>query len=128
MERLGVKAERSAVVPNGIPDEFIGLPLRNANRTAEAVRVAIVGSYSHRKINVAPQALDRVLHDNPALQIGFLGTGVPANSVLADYSPEYHARIRVLPSYSHSSLPGLLADYDVLLFPSLSEGFWFSSL
>jgi glycosyltransferase involved in cell wall biosynthesis len=123
VERLGVKADKAAIVPNGIPDEFVGLPLRNANRTNEKLRIAIVGSYSHRKINVAPQALNRVLHANPALQIGFLGTGVSEDSVLQDYSREYHARINVLRRYSHSSLPGLLANYDVLLFPSLSEGF-----
>jgi glycosyltransferase involved in cell wall biosynthesis len=123
VERLGVKAEQAAIVPNGIPDEFAGLPLRDANRATEKLRVAIVGSYSHRKINVAPHALNRVLHLYPALKIGFLGTGVSEHSVLQDYSPEYHERINVLPRYSHSSLPSLLADYDVLLFPSLSEGF-----
>jgi glycosyltransferase involved in cell wall biosynthesis len=123
VERLGVKAEKAVIVPNGIPDEFVGLPLRNANRMTEQLRVAIVGSYSHRKINVAPQALNRVLQANPALRIGFLGTGVSEDSVLQDYSREYHERINVLPRYSHSSLPSLLADYDVLLFPSLSEGF-----
>jgi glycosyltransferase involved in cell wall biosynthesis len=123
IERLGVRADKSAIVPNGIPDEFVGLPLRSANGTNDKLRVAIVGSYSHRKINVAPQALNRILHANPALQIGFLGTGVSEDTVLRDYSREYHARINVLPRYSHSSLPGFLADYDVLLFPSLSEGF-----
>jgi glycosyltransferase involved in cell wall biosynthesis len=123
VEHLGVKADKSAIVPNGIPDEFAGLPLRDTNRTTDRLRVAIVGSYSHRKINVAPQALNRVLHANPALQIGFLGTGISEDAVLRDYSPEYHERVKVLPRYSHSALPSLLADYDVLLFPSLSEGF-----
>ena len=106
LEHLGVKAEKSAIVPNGIPDEFIGLPMRGASRTSETLRVAIVGSYIHRKINVAPQALNRVLHANPELLIGFLGTGVDEDTVLQDYSREYHGRIKVLPTYSHWSLPG----------------------
>jgi glycosyltransferase involved in cell wall biosynthesis len=109
-------------VPNGIPDEFAALPIRE-NVGHSNLRVAVLGSYSHRKINVAPQALNKILQTHPALHLGFLGTGISEPAVLRDYSREHHSRITVMPTYSHSSLPGLLEGYDVLLFPSLSEGF-----
>ncbi len=123
VQHLRVKLERTVVIPNGIPDDFTDQPPRQPLPASSKLRIALLGTYSHRKINVAPQALNRVLQAHPNVLLGFLGTGVPAEEVLADYAQEHHERIRVTPHYSHEALPALLAEYDVLLFPSLSEGF-----
>ena len=122
VEKLGVTPGKTAVIPNGIPHEFADLPFR-AGRPRCGLRLAVVGSYGHRKINVAPQALNALLLARPDLHVGFLGTGVPDEVVLRDYLPEIHSRLTIVRHYAHSSLPALLADYDVLLFPSLAEGF-----
>ncbi|HEY4356904.1 MAG TPA: glycosyltransferase [Acidobacteriaceae bacterium] len=123
IENLRVRPERAVILPNGIPDVFLGLPRQNHREDGAGLRVAVVGSYGHRKINVAPQALNRAMRTHPDLMVGFLGTGISEVNVLQDYEPEHHPRIRVVPHYAHAELPSLLKDYDVLLFPSLSEGF-----
>jgi glycosyltransferase involved in cell wall biosynthesis len=124
VERLGVDPERARVTSNGISRAFIGLPMDSRKRhDGEAFRIALVGSYIHRKLNVAPIALNRLLGKHPHLEIGFFGAGKPPADVLHDYNPEYHSRVTVVERYQNDSLPRLLSGYSGLLFPSLSEGF-----
>ncbi|HET6145522.1 MAG TPA: glycosyltransferase family 4 protein [Candidatus Acidoferrales bacterium] len=123
IEHLGVQPENAVVLPSGIPDQFTRLPARLPSSEQSGLKLAVVGSYTHRKINVAPQALNKILSAYPDLRVGFLGTGVSSEVVLKDYGPELHSRISVETNYSHANLPAVLAPYDVLLFPSLSEGF-----
>jgi glycosyltransferase involved in cell wall biosynthesis len=122
-ERLGVAAERVKLVPNGIPDEFIGLPFE-ALREGEVPGVAFVGSYLERKgIKYGVPALDAVMRRSTELRAIFLGTGCSVEKVLADFSLEVRDRVRVVPSFAKLDLPGLLTGYHIMLFPSLSEGF-----
>jgi glycosyltransferase involved in cell wall biosynthesis len=123
IQHLGVQPENAIVLPSGIPEVFTKLQPRRAPTKVSGLKIALVGSYTHRKINVAPQALNRLLSVDRDLQVGFLGTGVPAEVVLKDFAPEVHSQVSVATKYSHSELPSILAPYDVLLFPSLSEGF-----
>jgi glycosyltransferase involved in cell wall biosynthesis len=122
-ERLGVAAERVRLVPNGIPDEFIGLPFEPL-REGEIPGVAFVGSYLDRKgIKYGVPALDAVMLRNKELRSIFLGTGCSVDRVLSDFSPEVRDRVRVVPSFAKLDLPELLRGYHIMLFPSLSEGF-----
>lgn len=122
--RFRLAPESTAVVNNGIPDDFLGLASKPpATRTTAPLRIAVIGTYQYRKINVAPAAITRLLGNNKTLEIGFLGTGVEQAVVLRDYSPSHHQRIRVVSTYKHEQLPELLKEYDILLFPSLHEGF-----
>jgi glycosyltransferase involved in cell wall biosynthesis len=124
VERLGVDPKRARVTSNGISDAFVGLPLNPRERhDGGNFKLALIGSYIHRKLNVAPTALNRLLGKHPQLEIGFFGAGKPPGDVLHDYSPEYHRRITVVEHYQNESLPRLISGYSGLLFPSLSEGF-----
>lgn len=40
-----------------------------------------------------------------------------------DFEPVFHPRIKVIPFYKHETLPTLLKDHHIHLFPSLCEGF-----
>jgi glycosyltransferase involved in cell wall biosynthesis len=121
--RLGVAAERVRLVPNGIPDEFIGLPFERLGED-EVPGVAFVGSYLERKgIKYGVPALDAVMQRNQELRAIFLGTGCSVDRVLSDFSLEVRERVRVVPSFAKLDLPGLLRGYHIMLFPSLSEGF-----
>jgi glycosyltransferase involved in cell wall biosynthesis len=123
VEHFGLREDRAIILPNGIPDQFVGLPKPEPTDTRSGLRIVIVGSYGHRKINVAPRALNRLFAAYSDITVGFLGTGTSEDIVLQDYDREFHSRITVVPSYTHSELPRLLSRYDTLLFPSLSEGF-----
>ena len=123
VRQLGAAPERVHLIDNGIPDEFLGLPLpQDGNR--QGVKIAQVGSYIGRKgIVYTSQALNDLLAQHKRMSITFLGTGCPAAQVYADYDPVVHEQVSVIPHYKRSDLPGLLQGHQVFLFPSLSEGF-----
>ena len=53
--------------------------------------------------------------------LSLLGTG-QSQSALADFPAHLRDRISVIPQYANEDLPGLLADREILVFPSHSEG------
>jgi glycosyltransferase involved in cell wall biosynthesis len=124
-EKMGVSAAKVKVFPNGIPDEFIGLPFEAFQPEADRLPgIAFVGSYLDRKgIQFGVPALNNLLQRYPKLRASFLGTGVAAETVLSDFSLAVRDRITVVPSFDKSELPQRLKDSHILLFPSLSEGF-----
>jgi glycosyltransferase involved in cell wall biosynthesis len=123
--QMQVAAVKVKVFPNGIPDEFIGLPFEPFQPEADRLPgIAFVGSYLDRKgIQFGVPALNTLLQRYPQLRASFLGTGVAAETVLNDFSLAVRDRITVIPSFDKSELPRLLKDSHILLFPSLSEGF-----
>ncbi len=123
--KMRVPAEKVKVFPNGIPDEFIGLPFEPFEAEDDRLPgIAFVGSYLDRKgIQYGVPALNKLMQRYPQLRVSFLGTGGTSERVLNDFSVEVRNRIRVVPSFEKSELPRLLKDSHILLFPSLSEGF-----
>ncbi len=125
IERLGVRAERAAVVRNGIPDTLVGVELEPTPLDqSDPIAIALIGSYIPRKgITYARAALSAVLAGEADVRVTFLGTGTSGADVLADYDPALHDRIRVIPAFERDELPALLRGHHIQLFPSLSEGF-----
>lgn len=125
VENLGVKSERAQTFVNGIPQQFLGLPIDWKTLEAEdTIRVAQIGSYIPRKgIRYGATALNRVLMRYPQMRVSFIGTGCPKSQVYEDFEPGVRDRIQVVPRYAHESLPTLLQGHHIQLFPSLSEGF-----
>jgi glycosyltransferase involved in cell wall biosynthesis len=121
VEHLGVPAERATVVLNGISARLLGLPLPEADN---GVGVAMIGSWAPRKgARYAAAALSALLTRRPELRATLLGTRVPADEVLRDFSAAVRGRVRVVPEYDRDRLPELLAGAQVLLSASLAEGF-----
>jgi glycosyltransferase involved in cell wall biosynthesis len=123
IEHLRVSPERARITSNGIANELLGLPFSPEPNGRNEFRIVLIGSYSPRKIHSVPPILNKLLHQNANWSIGFLGTGVDEDLVRKDYARELQGRIQVIRHYPNKALPGLLRNYDVLLFPSLSEGF-----
>ena len=125
IEVLGVQPERIAVTPNGIPDEFLHLPLEplpNAEDTK--LQIACIGTYIPRKgIHYSVPALNRVLARYPHVSISFLGTCCPEAQVHADFDAAVRDRVQVIPRFQHQTLPDLLKGFAIKLFTPLSEGF-----
>jgi len=122
MDRLGVASHRACVVRNGISETLIGLPAPEP--AGSGGRIAVIGTYIAMKgIAHGAAALNAWLPSHPDWCVTFLGTGVPAGRVLADYDPGLHERIAVVERYANSELPQHLKGHQVLLLPTLSEGF-----
>jgi glycosyltransferase involved in cell wall biosynthesis len=124
VDNFGVERKRAFVLPNGLPDQFLGLPFEPTPAAGEPIKIAQIGAYIHRKgVRYSADALRSVLARHREVTVSFLGTCVSPNVVLRDFDPALHSQIRVVPRYEQGSLPNLLRGHQIKLFPTLSEGF-----
>ena len=125
VENLRVNSERTRIVANGIPEEFLNLPFEPMSEAEDsAIYIAQVGNYIARKgIEYGAVALNAILARYPQVKVSFLGTVCSEAEVYADFDPAVRDRIQVMPRYTHETLPTLLRGYHIKLFPTLSEGF-----
>jgi glycosyltransferase involved in cell wall biosynthesis len=125
IERLGVDPARVKLVANGIRDPLIGLPLEPTPFDPSIpLRVALVFSYLPLKgVTYGAEALTRTLRRHPNLSATLLGTGVRRDVVLRDFASDLHDRIEVIPRYENAALPSYLHGHQIILFPTLTEGF-----
>lgn len=124
IQNLGIQAERVYVFPNGISDIFLNLPFEPIPLANEVVSIALVGSYLPRKgIHYSVPALNSILLNYPQIKVSFLGTGCSATQVYGDFNSSIHDRIQVIPRYENEKLPDLLKQHQIMLLPSLYEGF-----
>lgn len=111
---------RLRLVRNGFPSAFLGFPIEGAS----GERIAVVGTWSHRKgCDVVARILTDLMARREGLQALLVGTGVPAEEVLAPFPPLIRSRVSVHPRFAREQLPELLAGAAILLFPSRSEGY-----
>jgi glycosyltransferase involved in cell wall biosynthesis len=120
-DRLGVPRERLVLIPNAIDETF--------HRAAPAkpvgegpVRLAFVGSWIPRKgTSTLVEVLEQLATDGIPFRLSILGCG-DAAAARADLPRALADRISIVPAYRGNELPSLLADHELLLFPSRSEG------
>jgi glycosyltransferase involved in cell wall biosynthesis len=124
IDKLGVRAEHSHVVHNGLPDHLIGLPSPAEPAADEVRRLAMVGSFSQRKgVAYAVPALTAVLRDRPPVELSLLGTKIPSAEAYGAFPADVRARIHVVRSYRREELPSLLEGHQIAVSASLAEGF-----
>jgi glycosyltransferase involved in cell wall biosynthesis len=125
VETLQIPAERIHIVGNGIPDTFLNLPFEPGATSSDApLSIALIGTYIPRKgIHYSTPALNEILSQYPQIKVSLLGTGFTEEQIYAEFDPAIRDRILIFPRYTHAHLPRLLQTHQVLLFPSLSEGF-----
>lgn len=132
VERLRVDPGRALQVRNGIPNALIEnarLLLRAPKQDVTVTRIAFIGSFLPMKgVTYLRDAMLQVLVECPQTTITYFGAKDMAGAILPTYPPELHHRVSVVPRFNNSELPRLLADYHILAFPSLSEGFPLSVL
>lgn len=112
-------AGKLVVIPNGVAPEFLSVP--PPQQSGEALRLLCVASLIPRKsVATLVRALAAL---PPTVTLTLVGEGgeAAALAALAD-ALGVAARIRVLPFQPPERLPGLLADADAFVLPSLAEG------
>jgi glycosyltransferase involved in cell wall biosynthesis len=121
-----VLPDKARVVANGLPRYFLDLPLPSKTQADQSphIRVALIGSFLPLKgIAYGIPALNRVMRADPRLHVTFTGTGASAETVLEDFEQDLRQRVTVYPRHRRSELPKLLSGHEILLLPTLSEGF-----
>ncbi|MGB7414812.1 MAG: glycosyltransferase family 4 protein [Thermosynechococcaceae cyanobacterium] len=126
---LQIESSKVYVFPNGIPEDFLGLPLEATPLSQdETIRIAQVGTFTQRKgVQFCVPALNRVLKRHKNVEMSFVGTELNGHGVedaiYAEIDESIRDRVHVIPYYKHESLPTLLQGHHIKLFPTLSEGF-----
>ncbi len=120
--RFNIARERITRVFPGTSPEFHGAaPRRSYDRTC--IKLIFSGTWIERKgIRQLIEAFSILADRHPGLQLGILGAGAPAESVLADFPESLRSRITVFPPLSHAECAEVLLDHDVFLLPSFFEG------
>ncbi|MCC2975168.1 glycosyltransferase family 4 protein [Sphingomonas sp. PL-96] len=124
-QRLGVAAD--AIERIALGTDHAGVPIRVSGRAPAGV--VQIGAYSRRKgVQVTARAMTAILGERADATLTFIGTGVPRETVLADYPAHLHGRIEVVLRYANAQLPALLEPHSICLMPSLFEGYGISKI
>jgi glycosyltransferase involved in cell wall biosynthesis len=120
--RFNIARERiTRVFPGTSPEFQSAAPSRSYDRACN--KLIFSGTWIERKgIRQLIEAFSVLADRHSALQLGILGAGAPAESVLADFPATLRSRIVVFPPLSHAECAEVLLDYDVFLLPSFFEG------
>lgn len=119
--KFGVPPEKVSIHPNGISAGFLDL---KQPQMSQRLSLAFVGNWITRKgNNTLIEATNRLQQSGLDFTLSFFGTGVASDMLLKDFASEMQERIQVQSRFSHELLPSFLVGHDILLFPSLVEGF-----
>ena len=123
VKRFNIDGSSAHVIHHALPEELLGLPPPSPTPDRR-IRVAQIGTYMHQKGTAwAAQALTSLMSENRDVEVTFLGTKRSPRLVLADFNPVHHERIGVIECFNRADLPHLLAGHQIVLLPTLSEGF-----
>lgn len=121
-KELGISFDKSEVLPNGCSRDLLQNP--SVVASSDHVKFVQIGSYIKRKgVEYTAQAMSDVLTEYPCVELLFLGTGVEKNVVYRDYPERVHGQIEVIQRFERENLYTIIEGCNVILFPSLSEGF-----
>jgi glycosyltransferase involved in cell wall biosynthesis len=123
-------SDRVRVIPHGVSREFLDFPNRPPHRPSGPVRILHVGRCQAQKnVEALLQALPQIrdLLARPVVLVKVGGGFTPAQERLIA-SLRLEDSIERLPQMPQSELPSQYARCDLLVVPSLDEGFGFPAL
>jgi len=121
--RYGVGEDKVAVIPLGLDGAFLN-PDLGRREHASALRLLYVGSYIALKgSDVLETVLPPLAKAYPDASMTFVVPSEVAPRVASQFGPAFGSRLAVLPWRDRHAMPGVYAQHDVLIFPSLFEGF-----
>ncbi|MEB3179448.1 MAG: glycosyltransferase family 4 protein [Nostocaceae cyanobacterium] len=108
------------VYPLGVDSDYIS----SREYRPYANKLLWWGSWIERKgIYTFPRAFELAARELPNLTLTLGGTGAKPQEILSCFPAELRSRITVLPFISTAEHQDILAEHDLFIFPSLSEGF-----
>ena len=120
VRRGWVTADRVDVVFHGVPPEFY-LPERPSR---QARTLLFVGQWLPMKgVEYLRDAFTELAHRHADLRLVCAGTLAPADEVLAGFPPVVRPRVTVIPRLERLALVDLYREADIMIAPSLYEGF-----
>jgi glycosyltransferase involved in cell wall biosynthesis len=124
MRTLRLEGSRAVAIPNGLPDAFFNLSPPMPRSPGAPLGIAVVGAWIERKGSRVIAAAARELEARGVkVRWLLLGTHGDAAAIADEFPAAARDPLRVIPKYSRHDLPRLLADSQVYLLPSWSEGF-----
>jgi glycosyltransferase involved in cell wall biosynthesis len=120
VRRGWVTEDRVDVVFHGVPPEFY-LPERPSR---QARTLLFVGQWLPMKgVAYLREAFTELAHLHPDVRLVCAGTLAPAEAVLASFAPVVRPRVSVIPRLARLDLVELYRKADIMIAPSLYEGF-----
>ncbi len=106
------------VIPNGVAEEFF--IKRDYSRAP--TRLLFLGGWEWRKgTRYLIEAFSKIAAGYPDVTLSIVGTGMGEAAVKEMFPMNLHPRIRVVPRVAAEDVPGVYAEHDVFVFPSLFE-------
>jgi len=119
----GLPRERTPVIPYGLDHDATRLASR-VRAEGGGRRMLFVGTYLRRKgSHILEALLPPIAAEFPEASLTFVVNGTAAPRIEARYRPAFGNRLTVLNWMERRQLEAVYAAHDVLLFPSLFEGF-----
>ncbi len=133
LDGLKMRGERIAVVENGIDEQFAAAAratLQSVPAPATPVRrIAFMGRANYWKgIDTLVASMNLLLARQPDVTVKLVGTGEPEALTLARFDERVRAQVIAVPRYDNTRLQEVLADCQLLAYPSRFDGFPLSPL
>jgi glycosyltransferase involved in cell wall biosynthesis len=126
--RRGFDLRKLVVIPLGLGRDRLASLGESPSHPVGPPRLAFIGGFERRKgAYELPEILREVDHAIPGSRLRLLGTGLDADSVRRAFG-ELAPQVEVYPVFQPDSLPALLRDCSLGVFPSYLEGFGFGVL
>ncbi|MBI2933640.1 MAG: glycosyltransferase family 4 protein [Planctomycetes bacterium] len=121
VELAGVPRGRVRVIPLGVDDEFFGTRPARGSKTRRLLHVG--GCGPNKNIDGLLRILDRVRRRLPDVELVKAGAPLTPEQQRSARDLGVADRIRHVGRVERRELPGIFRDADLLIYPSLHEGF-----
>ena len=121
--QYGVSSDKVAVIPLGLDEAFLSPDIRRSDGRNGA-RLLYVGNYLALKgSDVLESVLPPLGIAYPDASMTFVVPSEAAPRITSRFGPAFGKRLTVLPWRDRHTMPEVYARHDILIFPSLFEGF-----
>jgi glycosyltransferase involved in cell wall biosynthesis len=118
--RYNLPADQTWFVPNGVGNEFFRARTFSEDR---GVKLLFVGTWiDHKGIYYLAEAFEKIAVAIPGVRLTIAGCGAPEAEVRRYFAPSVQVSIDVRPFVARAEMPGLYAEHDIFVLPSLMEG------
>ncbi len=118
--KYGKSAGRIRYVPNGVEEQFFS---EREYASKSPTRLLYVGTWLDRKgVYYLADAFNELARGAANIHLTAAGCGSAAEAVKNYFAPEIRNQVRVVPFVTRDQMPGIYAEHDIFVFPSLVEG------